>query len=350
MTSAIPHHTIARRDSHAPFDDLKYVFARAGTRLLSPSEETRLAQQMWQGRRRLAVAAAHRRAGVSRPLPDVAPHLTALTPSLSKRLRRAEEEARGLPERRGGSELTELIEAELGRIDAARQELLQRNLRLVAWMAKGFLGKGLDLLDLFQEGCIALLWSIDRFDPARGTRLSTFASYAVRLGLVRALAERGRMVRVPNYRLREVVETHAALAKLRNRLGREPSLTELAKETGLDPENLEQLVAAVRPTVSIDAPVGGTELYLSESLVDPSQRSPFDAAASAEAEQLAVRALARLPERERRIMSMRYGLGDSEERSYEDIGRSLGLSRERTRQLEIAARDKLRHLMQSDRS
>lgn len=333
------------------FQDLTWLFSRTGTTLLKADEEKALAEQLWRSRRRILLAlvwSAGRKSRRLPPVPDV--HVRELEVGLRKRLLKAESSARAilLGKRNIPREsLRPVLVEELGKIDAARGSLFQRNVRLVAWIAKKFQGKGLDLLDLFQEGAIALLWSIDRFDPARGTRLSTFASHAVKLGIVRALADKGRMVRIPNYRLKEVVEASSARTRLVKKLGREPGLDDLESETGLSRESLDELMAAIRPVASIDAPVGGTDVSLSDLMSDATTPSPVELAETAEAAYLTGRALERLPERERRIVKLRYGLNDGDERSYEDIGRILGLSRERTRQLEAAARTKLRAMIEA---
>lgn len=333
------------------FQELAWLFSRTGTRLLAAGEEKALAEQLWRSRRRLRLALVWGEGRKSRRLPaEPSAHRRELPVGLRKRLLKAESTARSivLGQRRLSREgLRPVLVEELAKIEAARGSLFQHNVRLVAWIAKGFQGKGLDLLDLFQEGAVALLWSIDRFDPAHGTRLSTFASHAVKLGIVRALADKGRMVRIPNYRLREVVEASSARSRLVKRLGREPGLHELESETGLSRESLEELMAAIRPVASIDAPVAGTELYLSDVMYDASSPSPVEQAETAEAAELTARALEKLPERERRIVKLRYGLNGEDERSFEDIGRILGLSRERTRQLEAAARGKLRAMIEA---
>lgn len=351
MSTATFPSTSPTRSSHgSPFGDLGYVFSEAGTALLSPSEEHDLAERIWTARRRLRLALVWSEMPATRTdrLPTTRPHRAPIPPGLRKRLLESEQKARRLlaSGARVAPWLRALLSQELETIESSRETLLRRNLRLVAWIAKGFQRKGLELVDLFQEGSIALLWSIDRYDPARGTRLSTFASHAIRLGIVRALADKGRTVRIPNYRLREVIETSSARGRLLQDLGREPDADEIATEANLDRESLEELLAAVRPMVSLDAPLAGTELTLSDVLPDMTL-SPLARAEHREAKELARRALGRLSKRERSIVAMRYGLEGTDERSYEHIGRSLGISRERTRQIENAARQKLRQWIES---
>jgi len=324
------------------FDDLQYAFSVAGKTLLQPEEERRLAMAIWESRRQIARALDGRKPSVTRA------HRRPLSPRLRRKLLAAEREARAhLKSPRLSSSLGLELSRELSAIEEARGRLLRHNLRLVAWIAKRFEHKGMELADLFQEGAIALLWSIDRFDPARGTRLSTFATHAIQLGVIRALADKGRAVRIPSYRLPEVIAASSARARLKEQTGREPGTEEIEAESGVPREILDDLLPALRPMTSLDAPLGGDDRPFSYRVADTSALSPFDRAARSEARELAQLALARLSERDRRIVSMRFGLDESDESSYEAIGRSMGLSRERTRQLETSAREKLRAVLTS---
>jgi RNA polymerase sigma factor (sigma-70 family) len=327
------------------FADLDFVFAQTVTTVLAADDEKRLAETLWQRRRRLALLMLwaenpDRFHGVP---PTPAPHVGPLSSGLIRRLLDNEEKAKSYV---AGAEpelpLVETMRQELEAITVERETLFEHNLRLVVWIARGFLGKGLDLGDLFQEGSIVLLRSIDRFDPARGTRLSTFASHAIRLGLVRALTERGRPIRVPSYRMREVIDTTKARGQLVSRLGREPSELELETATGLSSESVGEILPAIRPLASIDAPIAGSEIPLSDVLTESTAVSPFHRLLASERVSEAGRALAQLPSREQTVIAMRWGLKGGDEHTFEDIGKTLGLSRERVRQLEKSAREKMR--------
>lgn len=331
--------------SKGSFQDLDFVFAQTVTTVLAPEDEKHLAETLWQKRRRLALAILWAESPDLFPglPPTPAPHLEPLSSGLLRRVLDAEERAKEyVAGTDPGDALTALMKSELDEIAAIRERLFERNLRLVVWIARGFLGKGLDLADLFQEGSIVLLRSIDRYDPARGTRLSTFASHAIRLGLVRALTERGRPIRVPSYRMREVIDTTKARGALVSRLGREPTARELETETGLPTSSIDELLPAIRPLASVDAPINGVELPLSDVLSDTNGSSPYDRLLKSETLDRTSQAIAHLPVREQRVMTLRYGLDGGEEHTFEDIGRTLGLSRERVRQLEKSARDKMR--------
>lgn len=327
------------------FEDLDFVFAQTVTTVLTAEQERSLIETVWQSRRRLALA------NLWSDNPDLffglpptpAPHRMPLSTGFVRRLIDAEKKAIGIVAGTSSAgALTNLMKAELDAIALARQTLFEHNLRLVVWVARAFLGKGLELADLFQEGSIVLLRSIDRYDPARGTRLSTFASHSIRLGLVRALTERGRPIRVPSYRMREVIDTTKARGQLVSRLGREPTALELEAETGLEAGTIDEILPAIRPLSSLDAPIAGSSISLSEVLSTSAGSSPYDALVETETVEQTWFALSRLPSREQRVLSMRYGLEGTEEHTYEDIGRTLGLSRERVRQLEKSARGKMR--------
>ena len=334
--------------SRGGFEDLDFVFAQTVTTVLSADDERRLSEELWQARRRLAllvlwVESPDLFTGVP---PTPATHRGELSSGLIRRLLDTEERAKEYAEGVGRSdELTSAMRQELATISRAKETLFEHNIRLVVWIARGFLGKGLDLSDLFQEGSIVLLRSIDRYDPGRGTRLSTFASHAIRLGLVRALTERGRPIRVPSYRMREVIDTTKARGQLVSRFGREPSEQELEAATGLPKESLGELLPAIRPIASIDAPISGSEIPLSDVLSDDLRATPFDRLLESERVDEAGRALAHLPSREQKVIAMRYGLRGGSEHTFEDIGKTLGLSRERVRQLEKSARDKMRNFL-----
>jgi RNA polymerase primary sigma factor len=232
-----------------------------------------------------------------------------------------------------------VLREELGKIRAVREELVQHNLRLVIWVAKSYRGRGMDLVDLIQEGSMGLLRAIDRFDPAVGTRFSTFATHWIRQGIGRTLAEKARMIRIPLNRLPEVRETTATQNELTEKLNRPPTLEELAETLKMEPAKVGELLPALTPVDSIDAPLGSSEIRLADTLTDPGFASPLEQAMEEETTSSVKKLLERLPARQRVILAMRYGIGYPRECTLEEIGRTLGLSRERIRQLEKTARE-----------
>jgi RNA polymerase primary sigma factor len=236
-----------------------------------------------------------------------------------------------------------VLREEVETIRAVREELVQHNLRLVVWVAKSYRGRGLDLVDLIQEGSMGLLRAIDRFDPAVGTRFSTFATHWVRQGISRALAERGRPIRIPLNRLPEVREAAVTQSKLSKKLDRAPSIEEIAAGMDVPREKVEELLPALTSLTSIDAPIGSGDISHAEMLADEESPSPLDTAIEEEVKDSVHEVLDHLPARHRVILAMRYGIGYPRECTLEEIGETLGLSRERIRQIEKVARESFRN-------
>jgi RNA polymerase primary sigma factor len=237
-----------------------------------------------------------------------------------------------------------ILRESMERIRAVREELVQHNLRLVVWVAKAYRGRGLDFVDLIQEGSMGLLRAIDRFDPAVGTRFSTFATHWVRQGIRRALAEKARTIRIPLNRLPEAREAVRLQSELAKTLQRAPTHSEIAAEMKVPLEKVEELLPALGPIDSIDAPLAATDLSHADLLADKGT-SPLEEAIEEETTQSIQALLEHMPERERIILAMRYGIGYPRECTLEEIGTALGLSRERIRQIEQLARKELRSLM-----
>ncbi len=229
------------------------------------------------------------------------------------------------------------MKEELEKIQSVREELTQHNLRLVVWVAKSYRGRGLDLVDLIQEGSMGLLRAIDRFDPAVGTRFSTFATHWVRQGIGRALAERARPIRIPLNRLPEVRETAMVQNELSVKLNRTPSVDEIATAMRAPRQKVEELLPALTSMVSIDAPIGSADISQADLIADEENPSPLEKAIEREKTSSVQKVLNLLPDRQRIILAMRYGIGYPRECSLEEIGDALGLSRERIRQIEKVA-------------
>lgn len=232
---------------------------------------------------------------------------------------------------------------ELG--EAARQELIMANTRLVISIAKKYQGRGLPLPDLIQEGNLGLMKAVDRFDPGRGVRLSTYATWWIRQSIARAAGDRGRTIRLPINqgqrwgRLRRVAE------RLAQELGREPSYDELAQESGLTPDQVETTMLAAREPVQLDELIGDEENRPRADLVaDSESELPEEAAARQLLLESISFLLGALPPREARIIRLRFGLETGDTHSMSQIGLLMGYSRERIRQLQHAALSKLRQL------
>jgi RNA polymerase primary sigma factor len=226
---------------------------------------------------------------------------------------------------------------------------VERNLRLVVWVAKSFRGRGFDFIDLIQEGNLGLMRAVDRFDPAVGARFSTFATHWIQQGIRRALAEKARMIRIPVNRIPEVRQTLYARAHLAEELDRQPRPEEIAKEIGLPTHKVEELLPAIAPIDSMDAPLGSSERKLGDLLEDRTTPTPLDDAMEAETQRAIRAVLHELPDRQRVILCMRHGIGYPRECTLEEIGDELGLSRERIRQVEKVAAASVRDWLQEHR-
>lgn len=238
-------------------------------------------------------------------------------------------------------ELAQRIEA--GDREAQRQFILA-NLRLVVSIAKRYVGRGLTLLDLIQEGNIGLIRAVQRYDWRRGHRFSTHATWWIRQAISRAVADKGRTIRLPVYVNTALNRIRRERQRLLQELGREPSETELAMATGLDPIRMVELQAAPGAPVSLELPVGeDEEQELGDVLADTESASPEDIATTQTLKDEVQRVLESvLTPRERLVLQLRFGLNNSQAHPLEQVGRELGITRERVRQIEAGALAKLR--------
>jgi RNA polymerase primary sigma factor len=238
-------------------------------------------------------------------------------------------------------ELAQRIER--GDRDAMKQFILA-NLRLVVSIAKRYVGRGLTLLDLIQEGNIGLIRAVQRYDWRRGHRFSTHATWWIRQAISRAVADKGRTIRLPVYVNTALNRIRRERQRLLQELGREPTEQELAEATGLDPLRMVELQAAPGAPVSLELPVGeDEEQELGDVLADTESASPEDIATTQTLKDEVQRVLESvLTPRERLVLQLRFGLGNGQAHPLEQVGRELGITRERVRQIEAGALAKLR--------
>jgi RNA polymerase primary sigma factor len=228
--------------------------------------------------------------------------------------------------------------------ELARQYLIRSNLRLVISIAKNYRGQGLTFLDLIQEGNVGLMRAVDKFDYRQGNRFSTYATWWVRQAITRALSYQSRTIRLPVHmgeRLRRVKQVAGQLEK---ELGRKAGQEEIAKALNLSPEQMDRVFRAPTHTLSLEKPVGEEgESQLSEFIQDEDIPPPVDVVLDGQLREQLYDALQKLPDRERRIIDLRFGLTDGDPRTLQEIAEEFELSRERIRQIEGEVLRKLRH-------
>ncbi len=235
------------------------------------------------------------------------------------------------------------LKMENGDIEAKRR-LAEANLRLVVSIAKRYVGRGMQFLDLIQEGNLGLIKAVEKFDYKRGFKFSTYATWWIRQAITRAIADQARTIRIPVHMVETINKLIRVSRQLLQELGREPAPEEIAKEIGMSVEKVREIMKISQEPVSLETPIGEEEdSHLGDFIPDDDAPAPAEAAAFTLLKEQLIDVLDTLTAREEKVLRLRFGLDDGRARTLEEVGKEFNVTRERIRQIEAKALRKLRH-------